>query len=593
MPARRQAATLQGYKAPGLPTPDGPLLPPPRGKIGTSQLDRTERWRHTVCMKLDSTSEFPVPENLRHLLRLPPNSGHSTVLVRSGGTACHIVRNAASSPYLAAIFVEGAATPEQEDALKSVMTDHPTIAVGVVLGDNAKYVRKNFRTQGYEYVSRIEPATQVAPSFVLAPSGAAPGTRTLRPLGDRLENILFEVHSALRDVDGLHAPDALDEVCKLLYAKVSDEEAGVRQRPYRFQRACSLSAEECAAEIRRLYLEAVESDRSIFANRIPGYDRSRGVFREPITLSSSAIIRAVDLLQNYDISGSPVDIKGRAFQNVLIPAIRSGMGQYFTPKQVISFIVRAMKPTVSDLIMDPFCGSGHFLTETLDYVRNTHGSENKTFHEFAFTKLHGIEKSDRMVRIAMTDMRLHGDGHSNIRCVDSLLPFENYPDLHASSFDLVMTNPPFGSDLPAEALAQLGTFDIGHGRKGTLPLEVVGLERCVQLLRPGGRLAIVLPDSILSNRGTNYVRVWLWSKIRVRGIISLPIETFTPFGANIKTSVLVARKLEHGEDAESDYPVFMAEVGNVGHDASGRSIQGSELVAAAAAFDGFITREGW
>jgi type I restriction enzyme M protein len=545
-------------------------------------------------MKADKPSQLAVPESVQELLRLPASSGHLAVTVQSDGATCYLIKNANKTIYLAALIVEDSASPEQEDALKSVIANNPTVAVGIVVGEKYRFIRRNFRTQGFDYVSRVEPAAQVASSFILAPSGSGGSeARTLKPLGDRLENILFEVHSTLRDVDGLHSPDSLDEVCKLLYAKVSDEETGARQGRYRFQRACYLSAEECAAEIRRLYLEAVESDRSVFVNRIPGYDRSRGVFREPITLSSSAIVRAVELLQNYDISGSPVDIKGRAFQNVLVPAIRSGMGQYFTPKQVISFVVCAMNPTVGDLIMDPFCGSGHFLTEALDYVRKTRGAEDKAFHEFAFSRLHGIEKSDRMVRVAMTDMRLHGDGHSNIRCVDSLLPFENYPDLHEGSFDLIMTNPPFGSDLPAEALAQLGPFEIGYGRKGTLPLEIVGLERCIQLLRPGGRLAIVLPDSVLSNRGTNYVRDWLWSRIRVRGIISLPIETFTPFGANIKTSVLIARKLEHGEEEGSSHSVFMAEVTNIGHDASGRSVSGSELAAAADAFTGFVKKEGW
>lgn len=545
-------------------------------------------------MRSDSASKDVVLEEVQHLLRLPPNSGHSAIPLQNAGVTCHVVHNAAKTPYLVVLVAGGTATPEQEDSLKSVMVEHSTVAVGVIIAEKTKFIRKNFRTQGFEYVSRIEPAAQVAPSFILSPSAdREPTARGLKPLADRLENILYEVHSALRDVDGLHAPDALDEVCKLLYAKVSDEEAGGRRGEYRFQRARYLSAEECAAEVRRLYLDAVESDRAVFANRIPGYDRSRGVFREPITLSSSAIVRAVELLQHYDISGSPVDIKGRAFQNVLLPTIRSGMGQYFTPKQVISFVVQAMNPKVGDLIMDPFCGSGHFLTEALDHVRRTRAAEDKVFHEFAFTRLHGIEKSDRMVRVAMTDMRLHGDGHSNIRCVDSLLPFENYPDLHEGSFDLIMTNPPFGSDLPAEAIAQLGPFEIGHGRRGTLPLEIVGLERCVQLLRPGGRLAIVLPDSVLGNRSTSYARDWLWGRTRVRGIVSLPIQTFTPFGANIKTSVLIARKVEHGERVETDYPVFMADIVNVGHDAAGRSIQGCELTAAAEAFAQFINEEGW
>jgi type I restriction enzyme M protein len=544
-------------------------------------------------MTTDSASQNAIPDRLRELLGLSASSGHSASLVQAGSQTCLLLKNATKTPYLAAVLEEGAASAEQEDALKSVLAQNPSIAVGIVYGEKPKFLRKNFRTQSFDYVNRVEQAAQVAPTFVYAPRGMSGSeARTLKPLGDRLENILFEVHSALRDVDGLHAPDALDEVCKLIYAKVSDEETGVRHGRYRFQRACYLLAEECAAEVRRLYLESVENDRSMFVNKIPGYERSRGVFREPITLSSSAIVRAVELLQSYDISGSPVDIKGRAFQNVLTPAIRSGMGQYFTPKQVISFIVQAMNPSIGDLTIDPFCGSGHFLTEALDYVRKTHRVEDKAFHEFAFGRLHGIEKSDRMVRVAMTDMRLHGDGHSNIRCVDSLLPFENYPDLHEGSFDLVMTNPPFGSDLPGEALAQLGPFEIAHGRK-SLPLEVVGFERCIQLLRPGGRLAIVLPDSILGNRGAGFVRDWLWRQIRVKAVISLPIETFTPFGANIKTSIVIARKLERGEKDTEDHPIFMAEVSNIGHDASGRSVEGSELLTVADAFTSFVEKEGW
>jgi type I restriction enzyme M protein len=401
------------------------------------------------------------------------------------------------------------------------------------------------------------------------------------------------VHSAFRDIDGLHAPDALDEICKLLYAKIFDEENSIKTHAYTFQRALYSSTEECAAEIRRLYYEAVENDRAVFSNKIPSYDRSRGVFRDPLLLSSAAIGRAVEILQHYDLGKSPVDIKGRAFQNVLIPAVRSGMGQYFTPKEVIEFIVSVIRPSVRELVLDPFCGSGHFLTAALDFVRSDHAKADKIFHEFAFTRLHGIEKSDRMVRIAMTDMRLHGDGHSNIRCVDSLLPFTNYPDLYPETFDAIMTNPPFGVDLQPEALAQLGPFEIAGERRSAVSLEIIALERCLQLLRPGGRLAIVLPDGTLSNRGTAYVREWMGDRARIKGIFSLPIEAFSPFGANIKTSILVVRKRETGEKIPKSYPVFLGDIQAIGYDASGRPTDTNELSDVASRFNSFIEAEGW
>jgi type I restriction enzyme M protein len=170
-----------------------------------------------------------------------------------------------------------------------------------------------------------------------------------------------------------------------------------------------------------------------------------------------------------------MDVKGRAFQRVLAPAIRAGMGQYFTPRPVVDMAVQIAAPSLSDLILDPFCGSSHFLTRRLDYVLDKNPSaDSHAVHEFKFFHLHGIEKSDRMARIAMTDMLLHDDGHTNIRNTDSLLSFDNYPDIMAlrddgesdpAIFDLILTNPPFGSIMRAEVMEIIGRFQLGHKRK--------------------------------------------------------------------------------------------------------------------------------
>lgn len=534
-----------------------------------------------------------VSKDVNHLilsaLSLPVDSLRAVApFSKDADNVVHVVHSQRGIPYMVCQLTEGA-SDNGDKQLRHALSSLNTVSVGVQLdthGRISKILRKSPRTGDYDYIASIDNPGLLDSSYRLEAGG-------LRPLSENLENVLFEVHSAFRDIDGLHAPDALDEICKLLYAKIYDEENSPRSGEVVFQRPAYRSVEECAAEIRQLYLTAIEDDKAIFNNKIPGYERSRGVFRDQLLLSSHAIVRAVELLQHYDLSSSSIDIKGRAFQNVLLPAVRSGMGQYFTPKEVIDFIVSVMRPNVRELVLDPFCGSGHFLTSAIDYVRRSYAKADKMFHEFAFTRLHGIEKSDRMVRIAMTDMRLHGDGHSNIRCIDSLLPFENYPDLYRETFDLVMTNPPFGVDLPLDSLSQLGPFALASGRRSSVSLEIVALERCLQLLKPGGRLAIVLPDGVLSNQSTSSVRHWVRRQAKVRSIFSLPVETFSPFGANIKTSVLVLRKLNPGEPINSEYNIFLAEVDAVGYDASGRAISKNDLDETGAQFQQFIDREGW
>ncbi|WP_374677739.1 class I SAM-dependent DNA methyltransferase [Piscinibacter sp.] len=522
-------------------------------------------------------------------LSLPAESKHVIArYAQDSANDVYVVHNERGTKYMVCGIAK-AAGPESDAHLRKCLLAMPTASIGLQLdasGQVTKIIRRSFRTDDFDYIASFEKPNIPASAHRLGP-------KSLKPLTSRLENVLFEVHSALRDIDGLHAPDALDEICKLIYAKLFDEEQSVKTGELFFQRWRYKSVEECAAEIRRLFLQAVDDDKAIFSNRIPAYERSRGVFREQLLVSSPAIVRAVELLQHHDLAASPVDIKGRAFQNVLLPAVRSGMGQYFTPKEVIDFVVSVMQPNVRELIIDPFCGSGHFLTSAIDYVRHKHGKTDKLFHEFAFTRLHGIEKSDRMVRVAMTDMRLHGDGHSNIRCIDSLLPFSNYPDLYRETFDLVMTNPPFGVDLPQDSVSQLGPFELVTERRSTVSLEIVALERCLQLLRPGGRLAIVLPDGVLGNRSTAAVRDWVGRQARVRAIFSLPLETFSPFGASIKTSILVLRKREPGEPETGDYKVFLADVGSIGYDASGRASGEDDLGAVAERFIEFLGKEGW
>lgn len=270
------------------------------------------------------------------------------------------------------------------------------------------------------------------------------------------------------------------------------------------------------------------------------------------------------------------------------------MGQYFTPDPIVQLAVGIIQPKAHELILDPFCGSGHFLTKALEYVVAQQGNTltSHALHEFKFFHLHGIEKSDRMVRIAMTDMLLHDDGHTNIRNQDALLSFDNYPDIIAlrtdgeqdpALFHVVLTNPPFGGIMRQETMAMLGRFSLGHKRK-SLPLEILGLERSIQFLRPGGRLAIVLPEHLMKGKSALFVRKWLEGVAHVRAIFFFPEEAFTPFGAMVKTCLCLVQKLNENEGDGREDATFLCEVENLGYDATGRTKAGSEIDSAIKAF---------
>ncbi len=453
-----------------------------------------------------------------------------------------------------------------------------------------KYLQKNFQKGEHEYINNFEKYYQNKIHSTYAKRN--PKVTQLSPLSSNVENLFFEAHSAIRDIDGLHSDAALDELCKFIYAKLFDEEQTTKKKFYKCQTGIYGSKVECVTNFRLLYKDACDYDMRVYGLRIPKYKKSRGVFNASIKLSNAALYKLIQLFEKFSLSNSELDVKGRAFQKLYSPALRSGMGQYFTPNPVIKFMVNVVSPKINDLIMDPFSGSGHFLTASLNYVINNSKDEKQSkIDEFAFHKLHGIEKSERMVRVAMTDMRLHGDGHSNIRCTDALLSFDNYEDLLENSFDIVLSNPPFGSILSKESFSGLGHFDLLKG-KNSLPLEVLGLERCIQFLRPNGKFGIVLPESIIVNKNQNFVRKWLLSKTELLGIIGLPLETFSPYGANIKTVILFGRKLKDGEQTQKDTQLFIAEVASVGYDFKGKKKEVEDLSAVASAFVNFLSETG-
>ncbi len=390
------------------------------------------------------------------------------------------------------------------------------------------------------------------------------------PITRQLEHLFFEMHSTMRDIDGLHADAALDELCKLLQVKSYLEQQG--------SDAGESAGSTPPARIRRFYRDARQ--------------HAGGAFGETIRLSDAALVSAFGRLASYSLAGSPADVKGRAFQQVLGSAARAGMGQYFTPAPVGAFMVEIIRPRITESILDPFCGSAHFLTLALESIARRRPTGEPRLRRFASEKLHGLDKSQRMARVAATELRLCGGDGRNIRCADALGPFGAAVTFEPASFDVVLTNPPFGSLICAAALSRLGEFDLAAGRR-RVPLEVLGLERSIQFLRPGGRLAVILPDGVFCAGACAPVRDWLRRRVKVRAIVSLPPETFVPYGANVQTHILFARKLHPGERPAAAYGVCMMKVEAIGVDAGGRANGRSDLPEAQSYLQSFLQRAGW
>ena len=482
-----------------------------------------------------------------------------------------------------------------EKELESLLMANSTATIGLVSnGMETKVIRKNLQQTNFEYVSDIpEYSADFGKNLLLTRTvNTKKGSyklNTLQTLPKRMKNLFFEIHSTIRDIDGLHDDLALDELCKLLYTKIYDERTTYDKNSdkFRFQINGYANESELGSDIRALYSEACSYDLKINAKRIPGYERSRGVFQEEMTLSDSTLYRVVEKLQCYSIIDSDNDIKSIVFQQVLGRAIRSGMGQFFTPDQIIRLAVEVIDPNPKDIILDPFCGSGHFLTRSIDYVMSHYSQiDHRLIKDFKMNNLHGIEKSARMVRIAMTDMLLHNEGHTNILNSDALGTTDNFTDIgilkpentngSLAVFDVILTNPPFGKILGEESAKFLSQFQLAQKKK-SLPFEILSIERCFQFLKKGGKLAIVLPDGNLANSQTQFFREWLLTKFKLKAVVSLPQETFAPYGTTTKTSLCFLQKFKNEHDKNDDYDIIFYKLDNIGYDSTGRDITGSEI----------------
>ena len=326
-----------------------------------------------------------------------------------------------------------------------------------------------------------------------------------------------------------------------------------------------------------------------------------------ITLDTNSIIYVVGELQNYSLTNSERDVVADAFETFIGKALKGEQGQFFTPRNVVKMMIDILQPTETDKIIDPACGSGGFLIDSLKYVWGIADAKYRKLGwaqkdidrkkiEFATNNFRGIDKDYFLSKVAKAYMNLVGDGTTGIFCEDSLENPQNWkPETQVKikfgTFDILLTNPPFGSKIRVEGEEKLKQFNVGFkwkfeskndkwGKTNSLKEQeepqVLFVERCLELLKDGGRMAMVLPSGILGNEQQEYLRQYILNKGHLFAIVELPFETFSP-NVTINTSVLFIQK---GSSSKTN--IFISINGNCGHDKKGRPVEKDDISNVAA-----------
>jgi type I restriction enzyme M protein len=302
---------------------------------------------------------------------------------------------------------------------------------------------------------------------------------------------------------------------------------------------------------------------------------------EEIKLTNDLLFLIVGDLQNISLLKSSKDIFSDAFEIFVSKILKDEAGQFFTPPNIVKFMVNYLNPTTESKILDPACGHGGFLLESKELLWGKIESEVEKIK--IISNLHGIDKDLFLTKISRLYLDILSNGESHIFCEDSLDPNSYRATakeiIKNESFDYILTNPPFGVKIPIMDSRILSNYKLGHAWKNISGIwtmqnkvikqqspQVLFIERCVQLLRDGGKLGIVLPEGIFGNPSDRYIWEFLISSGKILGIISLDQNAFQPYTCN-KTSILFFQKLRNIPD---DYQIDFAIVENIGHDKDGK-----------------------
>lgn len=301
------------------------------------------------------------------------------------------------------------------------------------------------------------------------------------------------------------------------------------------------------------------------------------------SLSDNSVREALSELGHVDLSIAPAHILGEAFQALIGPRLRGDKGQFFTPKSLVKAMVRIVAPQPHECVWDPACGTGGFLGETHVFQLDVAGTLDRVTG-----RLIGTEKDSDLARLATALLHIGTSGRAELLNANSLDPKETAAAGLAPHFrfDVVLTNPPFGSRIPIQDKTILRNFDLAHswichgeGKWSMAPVllkaqdpQILFIELCVKALRPGGRMGIVLPEGVFGNRHEGYVWCWLRQQGRVTGLLDCPRTTFQP-STDTKTNVLFFERKPESTTSQkaAATKVSIGVALRCGHDRRGRT----------------------
>ena len=431
---------------------------------------------------------------------------------------------------------------------------------------------------------------------------------------DEMLKITFRrCHNFIHGNEGMPKDAAFWQFLYLIFCKMHDESLRTEQRQAWTRRFWAGPKEQFEDKGRKEIRKRVDG---LFAEVKKKY---KNIFRgnEEITLSDRALAFIVSELAKYDFTRTDVDAKGVAYQEIVGTNLRGDRGQYFTPRGVVKLVVEMLNPKENERVLDPACGTGGFLVATLKHMLDKfrieegieRGRENtaeflnvhQRLREYASTQVFGADFDPFLIRASQMNMVMAGDGRGHLYHINSLeFPNGHLPqvpdaglDIPLGSIDVLMTNPPFGSDIPITEKTILKDFELAHTwesdgeggfrntgvLKSSVAPEILFVERSLKWLKPGGRMGIVLPDGILGNPAAEYIRWWIMREAYVLASVDLPVEAFiAEANVNILTSLLFLRRKSPKEKrAEAlagspEYPVFMAVADKVGVDRRGNKL---------------------
>jgi type I restriction enzyme M protein len=427
-------------------------------------------------------------------------------------------------------------------------------------------------------------------------------------------------HNYIAGNQGLQKPEAFWELLKLIFCKITDERAEELQFYATTQERQSMNGQlKAKTRLDKLFAEVREKYTNIFKPN------------EVIDLEPRVLAYIVSQLQSYSLLGSEIDVKGRAYEEIVGSNLRGDRGEFFTPRNICKMAIEMLDPGPKHVVLDPACGTGGFLIIAMNHVikkireterkkwKKPDGPTEKEQYElllriqdYATKNLIGIDLNPNLVKAAKMNMVMNNDGSGGLFQGNSLeRPVTWSRDLRGRDLigkvDLLFTNPPFGSKIPIDDPAILEQYDLAYvwdyngatdsyairqpkALVKSQPPEILFVERCVQFLKPGtGIMAIVLPDAILGAPGLAYVREWVLQNTRVLASIDLHPDTFQP-GNSTQTSLLVVQRksakeidLETAARKKLEYNVFLALANHVGHDKRGnrtyvRDAEGNEVL---------------